>query len=323
MSLTTGDVTSTVRMAIAENQVTAQSKVKSDRKMGWSFWVAVGWMLTVIISTIAANFNNWEKPTDFLGAVSAGDGNWFSTVSWSHPLGLALDGNDILVNVVTGAKNSLTIALFTVVFGFVIGGGLGMIAGYFSGKVDTVLSFIMNVLLSLPAFLFILLLIAVISGNEDEAGLATGLQSSVFKVSLALGILSIPTIFRVVRASTIQFAGREFVVAARAMGAKTPRILLSEIFPNVAKPMLAFGLVSAGTVMVIEGGLSYLGVGVGAGTGTTAWGKQIQAASRANDLQNAPMIALLPALALFLTVLSLNFIGDKIRERLEVKQAAL
>jgi peptide/nickel transport system permease protein len=290
---------------------------------GFAFWLAVVWLCVVIISTVIANIVNWKKETDFIAGIATAEGRFSETISLSHPAGLDLTGNDILVNLVVGAKNSLVIALFTVLFGFLVGGTLGMVAGYARGPIDAALSFVTNILLSLPPFLFILLLIAVISGSSDEGGFASGLQSSVLKVSLSLGILSIPTIFRVVRASTIQYAQREFVIAARAMGAKTPRILAREIFPNVAKPMLAFGLVAAGSVMVVEGGLSFLGVGVGAGTDVTAWGKQIQQASQLADLQKAPMVALLPGLALFLTVLSFNYIGDKARERLEVKQSAI
>jgi peptide/nickel transport system permease protein len=322
-------MTTTMDAALSAAAKTAEAGIpivagKSKRKpFGIPFWLAVTWLVLVVVSTTIANLVDWRKEVDFLGAVNVTGGHWLKSITTSHPLGLNFSGNDILVNVVVGAKNSLVIAAYTVLFGFLVGGSLGMISGYFRGWVDSVLSFMTNVLLSLPALLFILLLIAVISGDEDSAGLATGLQSSVFKVSLSLGILSIPTIFRVVRASTIQFAQREFVTAARAMGAKVPRILIGEILPNVAKPMLAFGLVAAGTVMVIEGGLSFLGVGVGAGTDVTAWGKQIQEASQIQDLQTSPMVAFIPAFALFLTVLSFNYIGDKIRERLDVKQAAL
>jgi peptide/nickel transport system permease protein len=241
--------------------------------------------------------------------------------TFARPLGLNFGGNDILVDLVKGAKNSLIIAAATVVFGFIVGGTLGMIAGYFKGKADTGLSFMTNVLLSLPPLLFILLLISVLSGSKS--GEAQGLSSSVTKVSLSLGILSIPTIYRVVRASTLQYSQREFVMAARSMGAKVPRILIRELLPNVAKPMLAFGLVAAGTIMVVEGSLSFLGVGVGSGTDSTAWGKQIAQASQRADLEQAPLVAGLPALALFLTVLSFNYIGDKVRERLETKQGAL
>ncbi len=311
----------TVADALSASAVPA-ARVK--KPWGVPFWVAVVWLVTVVVSTTIGNLTGWKKEVDFIGGGDTTDGHWFKTVGLSHPFGLTFSGNDIFHNVIVGAKNSLTIAAFTVVFGFLIGGTLGMIAGYFRGAADSAISFVMNVLVSIPALLFILMFIAVTSASSDSSGLEMGLQSSVGKVSFSLGILSIPIIFRVVRASTIQFAEREFVTAARAMGAKVPRILFREILPNVSKPMLAFGLVAAGTVMVIEGGLSFLGVGVGAGTDVTAWGKQIAEASTGETkLFKSPMVALIPGLCLFFTVLSLNFIGDKVRERLEVKQGAL
>jgi peptide/nickel transport system permease protein len=309
-------------IAVPVEPIAPVAAKKIKKPWGFAFWMAVTWLVSVVVSTFVANLANWKKEVDFLGGAEVVSGNWRGSINKSHPLGLNLSGNDILVDLVRGAKNSLVIAGTTVLLGFLIGGTLGMIAGYFKGRVDTVLSFMANILLSVPPLLFILLMIAVLSSRGGD-GQAQGLSSSVFKVSLALGILSVPQIFRVVRASTLQFSQREFVMAARAMGAKVPRILLREILPNVAKPMLAYGLVAAGSVMVIEGGLSFLGIGVGSGTDVTAWGKQIAAASQRADLEKAPMAAFIPGLALFLTVLSFNYIGDKVRERLETKQGAL
>ncbi len=324
MTTTAPDLPATAASAMAAAQAGPEPIAPPKVKKPWGpmFWIAVFWLCGVVTGTTLANLLDWKKEPDFLGTVAVTEGNWSSTISTLHPLGLNLSGNDILVDLVRGAKNSLIIAAATVLLGFLVGGTLGMISGYFRGKVDVALSFCTNVLLSVPPLLFILLMIAVLS-SSTTGGVAQGLSSSVGKVSLALGVLSIPQIFRVVRASTIQFSQREFVMAARAMGAKVPRILWSDILPNVAKPMLAFGLVAAGSVMVIEGGLSFLGVGVGSGTDTTAWGKQVAAASQRGDIEKAPMVALIPGIALFLTVLSFNYIGDKVRERLENKQGAL
>jgi peptide/nickel transport system permease protein len=311
------------QVATPEIEVLAPLPAKKVRKpWGIVFWLAVTWLVSVVLGTFIANLVDWKKEVDFLGGAEVVDGKWGSTIGTAHPLGLNLSGNDIFVDLIRGAKNSLIIAGTTVMLGFLIGGTLGMVAGYFRGKIDTALSFLANILLSVPPLLFILLMIAVLSSRGGD-GQAQGLSSSVFKVSLALGILSVPQIFRVVRANTLQYAQREFVMAARAMGAKVPRILAREILPNVAKPMLAYGLVAAGSVMVIEGGLSFLGIGVGSGTDVTAWGKQIAAASQRADLETAPMAAFIPGMALFLTVLSFNYIGDKVRERLETKQGAL
>jgi peptide/nickel transport system permease protein len=116
------------------------------------------------------------------------------------------------------------------------------------------------------------------------------------------------------------YRGREFVTAARAMGAKPGRVLMREIFPNVAKPMLAYGLVAAGGVMVLEGSLTYLGVGVG---DSAAWGKMIQSGAGLNGLKRSPHVLFVPMAFLFLTTLSFNYIGDQIRAKLEVKQAGI
>ena len=295
---------------------------KVKRPFGIPFWLAVTWVMGVVLSTIFVTLIDWKKEVDFLAGGEVASGNWTKTFSWNHPLGVDGAGNDTLWELTTGAKNSLIIAFTTVLIGFLIGGALGMAAGYFRGRVDAVLSFFTTALLSLPPLLFIILLISVLSATDGEAnfGIEQGLQSSVMKVSLALAVLATPSLFRVVRASTIQYAQREFVTAARTMGARPARVLIREILPNVAKPLLAFGLVSAGGVMVIEGSLSFLGIGVGAGTGTSAWGKMIQEGASSQDLRVQPNVALIPALVLFLTVVSLNFIGDKFRERLEVKQ---
>ncbi len=298
----------------------APKKVK--RPFGIPFWFAITWVVGVILSTTFVTIIDWKKEVDFLAGADVASGNWTNTFSWNHPLGVDGAGNDTLWELTTGAKNSLIIAFTTIILGFLIGGALGMAAGYFRGKVDAVLSFLTTALLSLPPLLFIILLISVLSASAGSAefGIEQGLQSSVMKVSLALAVLATPSLFRVVRASTIQYAQREFVTAARTMGARPARVLLREILPNVAKPLLAYGLVAAGGVMVIEGSLSFLGIGVGAGTGTSAWGKMIQEGASSQDLRVSPNIALIPAVVLFLTVVSLNFIGDKFRERLEVKQ---
>jgi peptide/nickel transport system permease protein len=295
-----------------------QSAVPSARRgMGKAFWVAIAWLALVLFMAI---FGRWlpfvKSEPDFLAGINVSDGKWLQTFGRAHPFGVDSSGNDWLSLLILGSKNSLVIALATIFIGFVVGGGLGMMAGYRRGWIDTVTSFVITVLLSVPPLLFILMLVSVLSAGGDS-GIDQGLQTSVAKLSVALGILSIPTIYRVVRGATITFASREFVLAARAMGAKPGRVLFREIFPNVAKPMLAYGLVAAGSVMVIEGSLSFLGIGVG---DVWAWGRMIQSGASERELRTSPHIVLIPAVALFLTVFSFNFVGDKIRERLEVKE---
>jgi peptide/nickel transport system permease protein len=291
--------------------------ISSKKKFGVPFWIATGWLALVGFCAI---FGKWlpmvkPNPPDYLLAQRIVEGDWTHTFSWSHPLSANGQGNDILSYLILGSRNSIIIAFTTIILGFFLGGVLGMVAGYRKGRFDSVMSYIVTVLLSIPPLLFILLLVAVLSAKSSD-GIEAGLSTTVWKLSLSLGILFIPSLFRVVRGATMSFAGREFVVAARAMGAKTPRILLREILPNVAKPMLAFGLVGAGNVMVVEGALSFLGVGVNG----PAWGRMIYDGSSFADLRLRPHVAFIPAMVLFLTVLSFNFVGDKVRERLEVKE---
>ena len=290
------------------------------RGFGFMFWACSVWVgIVVVCAVLGERLPFANKDPDYLTAAYINDGKWSRVFSWKHPLGTSQNGDDWLSAAVVGSRNSMIIAFATVIFGFLLGGGLGMIAGFMRGRVDTVLTFFATVLLSYPPLLFIILLLTLLAAG-NSTGVSEGLQASVWKLSLSLGILSIPTLYRVVRASTMQFADREFVLAARSMGASRARILLREILPNVVKPMLAYGLVAAGSVMVIEASLSYLGIGVG---DTWAWGKMIATGAGLSVLRKGPNVAFVPIVILFMTVISFNFIGDKLRERLEVKQGGI
>lgn len=296
---------------------------KAGRSFGRFFWFCSAWIGMIVVFAVLGKFLPWAKkdPDYLIGGYIQGTEpgkGWKDTFSMNHILGTDENGNDLLAGITLGARNSLTIAFATVLLGFLFGGGLGMISGYARGKADTVLSFLATALQSFPPLLFILLFLSVTTKTTD--GVAEGLNTNVWKLSFSLAVLSIPSLFRIVRASTMLFANREFVVAARSMGAKRGRILLREIFPNVAKPMLAYGLVAAGSVMVIEGALSYLGVGVG---DKAAWGKMIQSGSGFSGIKRSPHVAFVPMFFLFMTVLAFNYIGDQVRARLEVKQAGI
>jgi peptide/nickel transport system permease protein len=316
--------TVTTSPAVADARTVAQVESANrdrSRDFGVPFWIAVFWLGVVVLCAVGGKHLPWgHKDPDYLTSALINDGKWKQTFSMKHLIGTDQNGNDWLAAATVGARNSMIIAFATVLLGFLLGGGLGMIAGYTRGKLDTVLSFFSTVLLSFPPLLFIILLLTILSSGNNSSGVAQGLQTSVWKLSLSLGILSVPTLFRIVRASTMQFSSREFVTAAQCMGAKRSRILMREILPNVVKPMAAFGLVGAGSVMVIEGALSYLGIGVG---DTWAWGKMIATGSGITMLKKGPNVAFVPIAILFVTVLSFNYIGDRLRERLEVKQAGI
>lgn len=289
--------------------------LRGARRLGVLFWIAAAWVGAVIACSAfvdALPVKRTNDPDFLLGAL-VGEGKWRASFGRLHPLGVDESGNDLLSYALHGARTSLTVGVVTVAFALLVGGSLGLVAGYSRGKLDGALMFFANAVLSIPPLLFLLLLVAVVSAKSGSV--------SVWKFCLTLGSLSVPLIFRVVRAATMQQASLEYVVAARTLGARPVRILARELLPNVLKPALAFALVSVGTVMVVEGSISFIGAGLS--STTISWGRMIQTAAGLTKLQSAPHATLVPAGFLFLTVLSLNVMGDTIRERLEVKQSAI
>jgi len=228
--------------------------------------------------------------------------------SFEHWFGTDKDARDIFSRSLHGARISLIVGFSAISFGFIVGGTLGIIAGYFRGWLDKVISFTFIILLSFPSLVLAIMLTAL-------------LNRSLFTISMILGVLSIAPVGRLARASTLQFSDREFVLAARQIGASDSRIILRELLPNVVIPMSALALLGMAVAIVAEGGLAFLGLSVSQGI---TWGSLIQIGSdSATTLENAPWIAFFPILLLFLTVLSLNFAGDRLRSHLDVKESSL
>lgn len=270
------------------------------RGHGVLFWMAVAWLATVVACAVFASVLPVDDPSaphviDKLGMPS-----------WSHWLGTDGLGRDTLSRLVHGARVSLVVSLTAVTVGIVVGGTLGMLAGFFRGWFETVLMSVVNVILAFPGLVLLLVLLAFVG-------------QSLPVISLTIGFLSIPVYTRVARANTLAVAQREFVLAAHTMGASRTRLLFREIAPNVVLPVAAFGLVAMGVVIVLEGALAFLGLSVEAPAAT--WGGMIAEGKR--HLADAPQVALVPSAAMFLTVLSLNFVGDALRRRFDVREANL
>jgi peptide/nickel transport system permease protein len=181
-----------------------------------------------------------------------------------------------------------------------------MLSGYFRGRFETFVVGGVDVLLAFPPLILALAVTAY-------------LGQSLLHLTLILGFLGIPAFTRVARAATLALAQREFVLAARALGATHSRILLRELLPNVALPLLAFFLVGVAVTIVVEGALSFLGLGVP--PPMPSWGSMIDEARE--SLESAPGLAFIPAGAMFLTVLAFNFIGDTLRALADPRQGAL
>lgn len=281
-------------------EVAAPAAKKRKRGFGVTFWLATAWLVAVLVSALFANILPVKDPLvpDVI--------NKLALPGETGLLGTDGLGRDTLARLVHGARVSVTISLTAVAIGMVVGGFIGIIAGFFRGKLETVLMTVINIILAYPALIMLLLLLAF-------------LGRSLLIISLIVGFLSIPIYTRVARATTLAVAEREFVRASRTMGAKNSRVLAREILPNVVLPVAAFGLIAMGVVIVVEGTLAFLGLSVEQPAPT--WGGMIFDGKR--YLSEAPHVVLIPSIAMFLTVLSLNLVGDALRSRFDVRGSNL
>jgi len=240
-----------------------------------------------------------------------------------HPLGGDSAGNDMLLQLAKGARSSLIVALGAVAVGLAIGGSLGLIAGYYRGRIDSLLTSVFNILLAIPQFVLAVALVSVLANDsiDKKTGIpiTVGSGRRLFVLVMALGIVSTPILARITRANTLQWAQREFVLAARAQGATDRRVMIREVLPNVLPAMFSIALLGVAVAMVAEGGLSILGVGVH--LPGVSWGSLI--AQGRNSLQTQTSLVIEPIVCLFLTVLSLNYLGDVVRARFDVRESVL
>lgn len=269
-------------------------------RRGVAFWLAVGWLVVVVVCAVGANWLPLPDPN--LPDVR----DRFAGFSAEHPLGADALGRDQLSRVVHAARVSLVVSLSAVGIGLLVGGTLGTAVGYLRGRTERVVMAGVDVVAAFPALVLLLAVLAYVG-------------RSLTVISLLIGALSIPVYTRVARANTLAISQREFVHAAHTLGARRSRILLREIIPNVVPSVTAFALVAMGLVIVLEGSLALLGLSIEPPDPT--WGGMI-AASKPH-LDEAAHTALVPSAVMFLTVLSLNFVGDTLRRSLDVRDANL
>ena len=288
----------TLELEVAEEAVTQPAR--KGRRLGMLFWAAIGWLLFVFAVAVFATVLPLPSPTDMDMLERRAP---FSAEHWLGTDGL---GRDELARLIYGARISLVVGVCAPVIGVVIGGALGMLAGYFRGRFESMVVGSMDVLLAFPPLILALAVTAY-------------LGQSIFNLTFILGVLSVPAFMRVARAATLTLARREFVIAAQALGATHARILLRELLPNVMLPLLAFFLLGVAVIIVVEGSLSFLGLGVP--PPISSWGSMIGEGRESLDV--APRLAFLPAAAMFLTVLSFNLVGDTLRALTDPRQGAL
>ena len=272
------------------------------KPLGILFWLALGWVSVVIILAVIANLLPLPNP-DFqnYAAINA-------SPSIHHLLGTDDLGRDLLSRLIFGARVSLIVGFGSVTIGMLVGGTLGLISGYKGGRLDTLLNAGAFVLLAFPAIVAVIAIVAFWG-------------QSLLKITIILSVAVIPLLYRVVRASSLSFANRDFVIAARTMGATSTRIVFREILPNVIPAAVTFGLITVAGVIVIEGSLAFLGLSVP--LPTPSWGNLIAGGSANDNLSINPYIMLWPVLAMFLLLLSINLIGDRLRQRFDIREGLL
>ncbi len=275
------------------------------RRLGWSFWLAIGWLVLIVAAALFAPWLPLKDPD--ANFINREFGRPPYSPNSTHWFGTDQDARDIFSRTIFGARVSLVVGFVAIASGMIIGGSLGTIAGYFRGTFDRIISFVFVVLLSFPALVLAILITSL-------------LDRGLFTISATLGFLAIAPVGRLARATTIQYAEREFVLAARTLGAQHHRIIVRELLPNVVIPMGALALLGMAVAIVAEGGLAFLGLSV---EKEETWGKLILLGSGSRDLESAPWISLAPILMLFLTVLALNYAGDKLRAHFDVREIAL
>lgn len=220
--------------------------------------------------------------------------------SVKHPLGTDNLGRDMLSRMMYGARVSLGIGFGAVVLGLAVGVPLGLIAGYQRGFTDEVIMRLMEIQIAFPGLIFALALVST-------------LGPSVRNLLIAIGIAGVPGVARLVRAQVLSVRERDYVLAARALGAGSARILLRHIWPNCTAPVIVAATLSMGYAVLAEASLSFLGVGVRPPTPT--WGSMLQFSF--GYLSIAPYLSIVPGVAIFLLVLSFNLLGDALRDALD------
>jgi peptide/nickel transport system permease protein len=287
-------------------------EVAPHKKLGFGGWFALVWLSLVLFCAVFASFipGISSFSTTYLDQASS------KPLTKGHILGTDDNGHDVLSMLVFGARASLEVAVGAVTAGIVVGGGLGLLAGYYKGGVDLLISTVFDVLLAVPALILALALASFLRGDPAHSRWPAEVV-----LIVALGIVSTPVLGRITRASALTWSQREFVMAARAQGAKNFRIMWREVLPNVLPALFSIALLAVGVVIVAEGGLSLLGVGIPFDA-KPSWGNMIALFGQSN-LRDAPYLVFSPIICIFFTVLSLNFLGDVVRARFDVRESSV
>lgn len=263
------------------------------RFFGIGFYLACFWLLLVVAAATGAPYLHLQNPDAQSSLILAlpSTKHWFGTDNL---------GRDLFSRVVYGGRVSLLVGFLSIAIGVILGGSLGMIAGYLEGILDGIINEISNFLIAFPA---IILLLAVVSVEGQHLTWIIGV----------IAVLSVPVFFRIARASTLSVKQRDFITAAKILGAKRKRIIFHHILPNILPPLLSIAFIGVSAAIVAEGALAYLGLSVK--LPIASWGNLISQGAQLESYQlsSDPWIVIWPSLAIILTTLSLNYIGNQLQ----------
>ncbi len=254
---------------------------------------------TLIVLTLLAPLSPYDPEASDITAR-------YESPSLSHPMGTDALGRDLFTRALFGGRISLTVGLFVVIISVLIGVPVGALAGYYGGKLDSILMRVTDAFLSLPSFLVLILLSAIL--REVEIPLFE--RNNVLTISLVIGVFAWTTFARLVRASFLTLRESDFVAASRSLGGSDLRVIVRHILPNSIGPIIVEATLEFGYAIIEESGLSFLGFGIQ--PPTPSWGNLLSNAQE--HFTKYPWLAIFPGLMIFLSIISINYIGDGLRD---------
>lgn len=291
---------------VSKNNVNSKAKPRKKRSQWGEVWrrlkknkMAMVGLIIMLILILLALFANKIADYDEV-AIKQNTAIRFQGPSKEHWLGTDEFGRDMFARIIHGARISLMVGVVAVSIAIAIGGTLGAIAGYYGGRIDNIIMRAMDIFLAIPS---ILLAIAIVSA----------MGANLFNLMLAIGVSSIPGYARIVRASVLMVKDQEFVEAARAIGASDSRIIRKHIIPNALAPVIVQGTLGVASAILSTAGLSFIGLGVQ--KPRPEWGAML--AGGRDFLRRAPHVTTFPGLAIMITILALNLLGDGLRDALD------
>jgi peptide/nickel transport system permease protein len=298
----------------------AWRRIRRDKVAMVSLGIIVLLCLVAIFAPLLAKLGGYG-PNEFnsdavdrsLGGIPLGR---LGGISGEHWFGVEpVNGRDLFARVAYGARISLVVALLATVVSVVIGTVAGVVAGYFGGRIDSLISRTMDILLAFPQLLFILALTPVLDDRLQAWGLPQGNLTRIIILVGIIGFFGWPYLGRIIRGQTLSLREREFVESARSLGATSSHILFKQIMPNLAATIIVYATLIIPTNITTEAALSFLGVGVQ--EPTASWGAMLAVAVKWYQVD--PMFMIFPGVALFAVVLAFNLLGDTVRDALDPK----